>query len=91
MTELLFVEDEFSLRETLSFLLVREGYEVRAVADGAKALDEFATKEPDLVLLDLMIPEVPGLEVCRRIRLVSDVPIIMLTALGTESDIVIGL
>jgi two-component system response regulator RegX3 len=91
VTELLLVEDMDTLREALDYLLRREGYQVRSVADGAAALDEFEAKEPDLILLDLMIPEVPGIEVCRRIRLVSDVPIIMLTAKNSEGDIVVGL
>jgi two-component system response regulator RegX3 len=91
VTDLLLVEDMDTLREALGFLLRREGYEIRAVADGAAALAEFEEAEPDLILLDLMIPEVPGIEVCRRIRLVSDVPIIMLTAKNSEGDIVVGL
>jgi two-component system response regulator RegX3 len=91
VTDLLLVEDMDTLREALDFLLRREGYQVRAVADGAAALTAFEEAEPDLVLLDLMIPEVPGIEVCRRIRLTSDVPIIMLTALNSEGDIVVGL
>jgi two-component system response regulator RegX3 len=80
-----------TLREAQGYLLRREGYEVRSAADGAEALEQFEAKEPDLILLDLMIPEVPGIEVCRRIRLVSDVPIIMLTAKNSEGDIVVGL
>jgi two-component system response regulator RegX3 len=91
MTELLLVEDMDTLREALDFLLRREGYAVRAVADGAAALAEFDAQEPDLILLDLMIPEVSGIEVCRRIRLVSEVPIIMLTAKNSEGDVVVGL
>ncbi|MDR1188771.1 MAG: response regulator transcription factor [Bifidobacteriaceae bacterium] len=91
MTDLLLVEDDETQREALAFLLGREGYEVRAAADGAAAVAEFRAREPELVLLDLMIPSVPGTEVCRRIRLTSDVPIIMLTAKTDEADIVLGL
>ncbi|MDR2372891.1 MAG: response regulator transcription factor [Bifidobacteriaceae bacterium] len=91
MTDLLLVEDDETQREALAFLLGREGYEVRTAADGAAALAEFEAREPELMLLDLMIPSVPGAEVCRRVRLISDVPIIMLTAKSDEADIVLGL
>jgi two-component system response regulator RegX3 len=91
MTELLLVEDETTLRETLAYLLTREGYSVRTASDGAVALAAFAEHEPDLILLDLMLPEVSGTEVCRQVRRTSDVPIIMLTAKNTEGDIVVGL
>jgi two-component system response regulator RegX3 len=91
MTDLLLVEDDETQREALAFLLGREGYEVRTVVDGAAALAEFKAREPELILLDLMIPSVPGAEVCRRVRLTSDVPIIMLTAKSDEADIVLGL
>ncbi|MDR1441029.1 MAG: response regulator transcription factor [Bifidobacteriaceae bacterium] len=91
MTDLLLVEDDETQREALTFLLGREGYEVRGAPDGAAALAEFKAREPELILLDLMIPSVPGTEVCRRVRLSSDVPIIMLTAKSDEADIVLGL
>jgi two-component system response regulator RegX3 len=91
VSELLLVEDAATLREALGFLLEREGYAVRCAADGAAALEEFERRAPDLILLDLMLPQVSGAEVCRRIRLVSDVPIIMLTAKNSEGDIVVGL
>ncbi|MDR2565233.1 MAG: response regulator transcription factor [Bifidobacteriaceae bacterium] len=91
MTDLLLVEDDETQREALAFLLGREGYEVRTAPDGAAALAEFNAREPELILLDLMIPSVPGAEVCRRIRLTSDVPIIMLTAKNDEADVVLGL
>ncbi|MDR0849117.1 MAG: response regulator transcription factor [Propionibacteriaceae bacterium] len=91
MTTLLLVEDADDLRETLAFLLVREGYDVRAVGDGAAAITEFEEHAPDVVILDLMIPQVSGIEVCRRIRASSDVPIIIVTAKVDESDIVLGL
>jgi len=91
MTRLLLVEDSEDVRETLAYLLTREGYEVRQVADGAAALDEVERHPPDVIVLDLMIPEVSGIEVCRRVRLTSDVPIIMLTATVGEANIVVGL
>lgn len=91
MTRLLLVEDSEDVRETLAYLLTREGYEVVKAADGTKALESFAHRTPDIVLLDLMIPEVSGIEVCRRIRTTSDVPIIMLTAKAGEANVVVGL
>ncbi|PSL36596.1 two-component system response regulator RegX3 [Labedella gwakjiensis] len=91
MTSILLVEDEESLSEPLAYLLGREGYEVRVAADGPTAVEEFVTHGADLVLLDLMLPGIPGTEVCRQIRAVSSVPIIMLTAKDSEVDIVVGL
>jgi len=91
MTQLLLVEDADELRDTLAYLLRREGYDVRAVADGAAALAEFNRQPPEIILLDLMIPEVSGIDVCRQIRLTSDVPIVMLTAQVGEANIVVGL
>ncbi len=91
MTKVLLVEDERSLSEPLSFLLEAEGYEVTVVEDGQQAIDRWASIDPDVVLLDLMLPGAPGTEVCRRIRALSDVPIIMLTAKDSEVDIVVGL
>jgi two-component system response regulator RegX3 len=91
MTTLLLVEDESSLSEPLAYLLRKEGYDVVIAADGLSALDAFAGGGIDLILLDLMLPHVSGLEVCKRIRLSSDVPIVMLTAKDTEVDIVVGL
>lgn len=88
---ILLVEDEESIALPLSFLLEREGYRVTLAADGQAALRKFADKTPDLVLLDLMLPNVPGTEVCRVIRQSSQVPIIMLTAKDSEIDIVVGL
>ncbi|MCL1837829.1 MAG: response regulator transcription factor [Propionibacteriaceae bacterium] len=89
--KLLLVEDSEDLRETLAFLLSREGYQVCQAAAGDEGLVQFEQFEPDVVILDLMIPEISGIEVCRRIRLVSEVPIIMLTAKTSEADIVLGL
>ena len=88
---ILLVEDEESISRPLSFLLEREGYKVTVVADGAAAVTTFGSAQPDLVLLDLMLPSLPGTEVCRTIRQTSQVPIIMLTAKDSEIDIVVGL
>ena len=91
MTVILLVEDEPAIAEPLGYLLQREGYEVAAVADGGEALARFGRGGIDLVLLDLMLPVLSGTEVAKRIRAVSDVPIIMLTAKDAEIDIVLGL
>ncbi len=91
MTRILLVEDEPALSEPLAFLLEREGYEVEVAEDGPGAVAEFARAGADLVLLDLMLPGLPGTEVCREIRLRSSVPIIMVTAKDSEVDIVVGL
>lgn len=91
MTRILVVEDEQSYRDPLAYLLRKEGYDVVTAADGDQALTAFETSEPDLVLLDLMLPGTSGTEVCRRIRLTSDVPVIMLTAKDGEIDKVVGL
>jgi two-component system response regulator RegX3 len=91
VTRILLVEDESSLSEPLSFLLSREGFEVEIAEDGQIALDIFANGNFDIILLDLMIPKVPGNEVCRQIRTTSNIPIIMLTAKDTEVDKVVGL
>ncbi len=91
MTHILLVEDEIALSEPLSYLLEREGYQVTVAADGPTALAEFDRGGADLILLDLMLPGLPGTEVCRAIRAKSSVPIIMLTAKDSEVDIVVGL
>jgi two-component system response regulator RegX3 len=91
MTRILIVEDEPSLSEPLAFLLQREGYETEIAGDGRAALTVFDRSGADLVLLDLMLPGLPGTEVCRELRARSSVPIIMLTAKDTEVDIVVGL
>ncbi|MBO1902278.1 response regulator transcription factor [Leucobacter weissii] len=88
---ILLVEDEASISEPLAFLLEREGYRVTVVADGHEAVRAFPESRADLVLLDLMLPSLPGTEVCRTIRAQSQVPIIMLTAKDSEIDIVVGL
>jgi two-component system response regulator RegX3 len=91
MTHILLVEDEDALSEPLAYLLRREGYTVTVAPDGPTAIAEFDRGGVELVLLDLMIPGIPGTEVCREIRTRSSVPIIMLTAKDSEIDIVVGL
>jgi two-component system response regulator RegX3 len=87
----LIVEDEDSFIEALTVGLTREGFRVSVARDGAEALDMFDDVRPDLVLLDLMLPKVSGLDVCRELRSKSNVPIIMVTAKGAEIDTVVGL
>ncbi|MFM8897542.1 MAG: winged helix-turn-helix domain-containing protein [Actinomycetota bacterium] len=91
MTRILIVEDEASFSEALEFLLGKEGFQVVTAATGTEALRKFDQGGIDLVLLDLMIPEVSGTEVCRQIRTKSRTPIIMLTAKDSEVDKVVGL
>lgn len=91
MTLVLVVEDEPNLREPLVYLLEKEGYEVIEAEDGNQAVDAYKRKNPDLILLDLMLPGISGNEVCRVIRQESQVPIIMITAKDTEIDKVVGL
>ncbi|STD04382.1 Sensory transduction protein regX3 [Dermatophilus congolensis] len=91
MTHILVVEDEESFSDPLSYLLRKEGYEVSVSADGVSAVRDFAVVRPELVLLDLMLPGLDGVEVCKRIRADSSVPIIMLTAKDSEIDKVVGL
>ncbi len=91
MTRILIVEDEASFSEALEFLLGKEGFGVVTAATGTEALRKFEQGGIDLVLLDLMIPEISGTEVCRQIRTKSRVPIIMLTAKDSEVDKVVGL
>jgi len=91
MTRVLVVEDEESFSEALEFLLGKEGFSVITAATGSEALRKFEQGGIDLILLDLMIPEVSGTEVCRQIRAKSKVPIIMLTAKDSEVDKVVGL
>ncbi|MFZ0492684.1 MAG: response regulator transcription factor [Acidimicrobiia bacterium] len=87
----LIVEDESTLAATVRFHLDREGFEVDVALDGIQGLESFRAREPDIVLLDLMLPGMPGMDVCRQIRTTSDVPVIMLTAKDSEADIVAGL
>jgi DNA-binding response OmpR family regulator len=88
---ILLVDDEQSIQTLLSYPLRRDGYEVVQVTDGRQALDRFEEEPFDLVVLDLMLPKIDGLEVCRRLRTHSSVPIIMLTAKSEEIDKVVGL
>jgi DNA-binding response OmpR family regulator len=85
------VDDEPLITDSLSYSLRREGFDVKAVGDGAIALQEIVAFEPDLVVLDIMLPGMSGLEICRRLRSQSAVPVIMLTARGEEIDRVLGL
>jgi len=87
----LVVEDEDSFVEALTVGLKREGFRVQVARDGAEALDIFDAVRPDLVLLDVMLPKVSGIDVCRELRRRSSVPIIMVTAKGSEIDTVVGL
>ena len=87
----LIVEDEDSFVDALTVGLKREGFRVHVARDGAEALDEFDAVRPDLVLLDVMLPKVSGIDVCRALRSKSKVPIIMVTAKGAEIDTVVGL
>ena len=91
MTKILIIEDEASFSEALSFLLQKEGYSISIADNGKDGLEQFKSQDFDLVLLDLMIPELSGIEVCRAIRSTSQVPIIMLTAKDSEIDKVVGL
>jgi two-component system response regulator RegX3 len=91
MTKILIVEDESSFSEAISFLLGKEGFETDVAENGRIALELFKSHAYDLVLLDLMIPEISGIDVCRAIRTTSMVPIIMLTAKDSEVDKVVGL
>jgi two-component system response regulator RegX3 len=89
--KVLVVEDESSFVEALTVGLTREGFVVEVAVDGAEALQRFETVRPDLVLLDVMLPRVSGIDVCRQLRKRSQVPIIMVTAKGAEIDTVVGL
>lgn len=92
--KIIVIEDEIDIREVIVHNLKREGYQVDSCADGAAGLQMIRSKSPDLVLLDLMLPEIDGLEICRKLksdRLTDSIPIIMVTAKGEESDIILGL
>ncbi len=90
-SRILVVDDDVALAEMIGIVLESEGFVVMDCADGAQALDTFRTTTPDLVLLDLMLPGIDGIEICRLIRRESDVPIVMLTARTDTADVVAGL
>ncbi len=91
MTRVLIIEDEETYRETLGFLLQKEGFEVTLASDGTLGLDAYDRQGADIVLLDLMMPGLSGTEVCRQLRVRGNVPIIMVTARDGEIDKVVGL
>ena len=91
MTRILIIEDEESYRDATAYMLQREGFDVSQAGDGAAGLAEFERNGADLVLLDLMMPGMPGTEVCRQLRARSNVPVIMVSARDSEIDKVVGL
>ena len=91
MTTVLVVDDESTIREIVVSYLKRDGFTTLEAADGNRARELLSTEQPDLVVLDLMLPGVDGLELCRWIRSSSQLPVIMLTARGEESDRIVGL
>ncbi len=88
---ILVVDDEANIVDLARLYLEREGFRVEAASDGAQALERIREQQPDLVVLDIMLPEVDGFEVCRRVRAESDLPIIMLTARDDDVDKIVGL
>jgi DNA-binding response OmpR family regulator len=91
VAKILVVDDEPNIREVVELYLRRDGHSVVSAADGAEALELYRQSNPDLVVLDLMLPKVSGLEVCRRIQADGRIPVIMLTARGEEEDRIVGL
>src|SRR5690242_5354044 len=91
MTRILVVEDEPTVSDVVERYLRREGYQVDAAGDGVEGLHKALTQRPDLVVLDLMLPGLDGLEVCRRLRAASRTPVIMLTARAEDGDAILGL
>ena len=91
MKKILVVDDEKPISDIIKFNMVKEGYEVVTAFDGREALELFEAERPDILILDLMLPEIDGLEVARTIRKTSNVPIIVLSAKDSEFDKVIGL
>ena len=91
VAKVLIVDDEPNIREVVGLYLRRDGHEVVSAADGEEALDLFRSAVPDLVVLDLMLPRLSGLEVCRRMQAERRVPLIMLTARGAEEERIVGL
>ena len=90
-TKILIVDDDEHISELISLYLIRDGYDTKEVHDGKQAIEEFKTYNPDLIMLDIMLPAMDGYEVCKEIRKNSTVPIIMLTAKGDTIDKVLGL
>lgn len=90
-SRILVVDDDLALAEMIGIVLGSEGFHVATCSDGAQALDAFHRENPDLILLDLMLPGMDGIEICTRIRRESDVPIVMLTARTDTADVVAGL
>ncbi len=90
-SRVLVVDDDPTVSEVVARYLERDGYAVETVADGRTALDRALAEPPDLVILDLMLPGIDGLEVCRRLRALAPVPIVILTARGQENDRIVGL
>ena len=88
---ILVVDDEISLQETLRYKLEKEGYEVEVAGDGLKGLELARSTNPDLVILDIMLPGMDGFEVCRILRQETNIPVLMLTARDDEIDRVVGL
>ena len=91
MQKVLVVDDEQSIVDILDFNLKKEGYETVCAFDGEEALSKWQSEKPDLILLDIMMPKLDGIEVCKKIRQSSNVPILMLTARAEEVDKVLGL
>jgi DNA-binding response OmpR family regulator len=91
VAKILVVDDEPNIREVVGLYLRRDGHEVVSATDGEEALEVFRQSEPDLVVLDLMLPKLSGLEVCRRMRAEKRIPLIMLTARGEEEERIVGL
>lgn len=91
MKSILIVEDDQTLRETLALNLTEEGYEVLTAEDGEEGLDKARAENPSLIILDVMLPKLDGLTVCRMLRRDMEVPILLLTARGTETDKIVGL
>jgi two-component system OmpR family response regulator len=89
--EILIVDDDPRLREVVRYALTQAGFRVREAGDGRAALEEIARKKPDLVVLDVVMPELDGVEVCRRIRMESSMPVVFLSSKGEEVDRVLGL
>lgn len=91
MAHVLLIDDEEALQDSLTYALVKEGYQVTSAADGQTALKLFHKQVPDVIILDLMLPGIDGMELCWRIRAFSNIPILMLTAKDQDIDKVWGL